>query len=401
MRKGRRQELAPGTGAPGLPVALEGGPPRGSEVAVTPPSSDVIHVFIGTKAQYIKTAPLLRLMESRGVRYRLVDSGQHANLTVRLREELGIDPPDAMYGGRGDVESIPRAVLWAMKLAANLLRPRRDLRREFFEGRGGVCVVHGDTPTTLLSTLLGWRAGLRVAHLESGLRSRRLLHPFPEELVRIAVMRLADVLFAPHPEAGRNLREMAPRGTVVELPANTTLEALRYALGELKASGDGPAIVTTHRTENLARSSRLRRLVGYVTEIGRSEPVEFVAHGPTLNALRSTGLYRELEDAGVEVVPLLPHREFAARLARARFVITDGGSIQEECYYLGVPTLLWRKRTERPEGVGHNVVVSSYDDETVRGFLAAPEEHRRSTVEAGHEPSEAILGHLLHMLAES
>lgn len=353
-----------------------------------------IHVFIGTKAQYIKTAPLLRLMDERGVGYRLVDSGQHAELTERLREELDVRAPDAVFGGDRDVTSIPEAVAWAAKLASRLPLSRRTLRREFFDGRGGVCVVHGDTPTTLLSLLVGRRAGLQVAHLEAGLRSGSLLHPFPEELIRIVVMRFADVLFAPSPEARRNLEEMQPRGAIVELPANTTLEAVRHAVGDLDASGDGPALVTTHRVENLARPSRLRRLVGYVEDVARREPVQFVAHGPTLRALESSELDDRLEETGVEVVRLLPHDEFVTRLARARFVITDGGSIQEECYYLGVPTLLWRKRTERPEGIGENVVISGYDDQTVRRFLADPQQYRRSPMEVDSEPSRLILDHL-------
>lgn len=353
-----------------------------------------IHVFIGTKAQYIKTAPLLRLMDERGVPYRLVDSGQHAELSVGLRRELGVREPDVSIGGGQDVNSIGEAVAWAAKLAARGLRTRRAVRRDVFGGSGGVCLVHGDTPSTLLGALLARRAGLRMAHLEAGLRSGRLLHPFPEELIRVLTMRLADVLFAPHEEACGNLERMGPRGTVVELPANTTVEALRYALGGLEAPGGGPALVTTHRVENLTRRSRLRRLVGYVTGIAEREPVQFVAHGPTLKVLRSRGLVHRLRDAGVVLMPLMSHGEFAARLARARFVITDGGSIQEECHYLGVPTLLWRKHTERPEGLGRNVVLSGYSDGTVRQFLAAPEEHRRPPVAADQRPSRVVLAYL-------
>lgn len=360
-----------------------------------------IHVFIGTKAQYIKTAPLLRLMDQRGVPYRLVDSGQHAELSVELRRELEVRPPDAAFGGDRDVNSIAEAVAWAAKLAARGLRTRRAVLDDVFGGRAGVCVVHGDTPSTLLGTLLARRAGLRVAHLESGLRSGRLLHPFPEEMIRVLTMRLADVLFAPHEEACRNLARMRPGGSVVELPANTTVEALRHALGGLEAPGGGPALVTTHRVENLTRRRRLRRLVGYVTELAERQPVEFVAHGPTLKALRATGLVERLRDAGAVLRPLMSYAEFAAHLARARFVITDGGSIQEECHYLGVPTLLWRKRTERPEGLGRNVVLSGYSDQKVRGFLAAPEEHRRPPLTADESPSRVILARLRRLVRSS
>ena len=190
----------------------------------------MIHVFIGTKAQYIKMAPLLRRMDSERVAYRLIDSGQHGDLTAALRRELGLREPDFRLGGDRDVVSVPQAVGWSLGLAGRLVsRPR--LRRRVFGGRDGVCVVHGDTPSALLGALLAKRAGLDVAHVEAGLRTFRWLHPFPEEIVRVVVGRISDVLFAPGPEAAANLRKTAVKGRIVEQPTNTVLESVRDALG--------------------------------------------------------------------------------------------------------------------------------------------------------------------------
>ena len=353
----------------------------------------MIHVFLGTKAQYIKTAPLLRLLEASGIEHRLIDSGQHAALSVGLREELGIRAPDHVLAEGRDITRIPQALVWALKLAAKLLGGRR-LRREVFAGRGGVCVVHGDTPSTLLSTLMAKRAGLRVAHLEAGLRSRRLLHPFPEELIRVVVMRLADVLFAPDEEALANLRRMRVRGEVVALPGNTVVEALHHELEHVGDRADGPVIVTMHRVENLNRRERVEQLVALVERIARDHEVLFVQHGPTIDTLRRRGLGARLDAAGVEMQPLRPHGEFVAMLRNAPFVITDGGSIQEECALLGTPTLLWRAATERPDGVGANVVVGGYDPATIDAFLADPQAHRRDPGATGAVPSQLVLEHL-------
>ena len=354
----------------------------------------MIHVFLGTKAQYIKTAPLLRLMDERGVDYRLIDSGQHGALSVGLREELDVRDPDHVLGDGRDVDTIPQAAVWAAKLAAELASPRR-LRREVFGGQGGVCVVHGDTPSTLLSALMARRAGLEVAHLEAGLRSKHLLHPFPEELIRVVVMRFADLLFAPDDEAVANLRRMKVKGEVVRLEANTVLEALRHDLRAAPPPGSGPAVVTMHRVENLNRSGRTVKLVETVERVAAERPVRFVVHGPTRETLRKGGHDRRLAAAGVELVPLAPHREFVAMLHAAPFVITDGGSIQEECALLGVPTLLWRMSSERPDGLGRNVVLSRYDDATIRDFLDDPERHRHPTALADANPSAQALEHLL------
>ena len=97
----------------------------------------MIHVFIGTKAQYIKMAPLLRRMDDERVDYRLIDSGQHAALAERYRSEFGLRDPDLRMGGDDDVESIPEAVRWALGLSVRLVS-RTKLRDEVFGGHDGV-----------------------------------------------------------------------------------------------------------------------------------------------------------------------------------------------------------------------------------------------------------------------
>ena len=333
----------------------------------------MIHVFIGTKAQYIKTAPLLWAMDEQDVGYRLIDSGQHAELAATFQEELGLRAPDVRLGGGTDITTIPQAMRWATGLAVRLVSRRRVLD-EVFGGVGGVCVVHGDTPSTLLSMMMARRAGLAVAHLEAGLSSGRWLHPFPEELIRHLVTRRADLLFAPDQQAVSRLEAMRPAGRVVALPANTVAEVLSRARpGE---AGSGPVIVTMHRVENLHRRRRRESLADLVERLAGERPVRWLLHEPTTVALGRSRMDR-LEKAGVELRGLAGHTDFVAMLAAAPFVVTDGGSIQEECAMLGVPTLLWRKHTERPDGVGANVVVSGYEPDAIRGFLQDPDRYRR------------------------
>ena len=376
----------------------------------------MIHVFIGTKAQYIKMAPLLRRMDSEQVDYRLIDSGQHGDLTVALRDELGLREPDFRLGGNRDVVSVPQAVGWSLRLAGHLVS-RTRLRNRVFGGHGGVCVVHGDTPSALLSALLAKRAGLDVAHVEAGLRTFRWFHPFPEEIVRVLVGRISDALFAPGPVAAANLRKTAVKGRIVEQPANTVLESVRHALeagrqagerpdgqtaaggerpdGQTAAGGErpGPVLVTMHRVENLHRRSRREALVDLVEGLASRWPGRWVVHGPTERALAGEARAR-LSDAGVELVPLMAYGEFLANLAAAPFVISDGGSIQEECALLGVPTLVWRDRTDRGDGLGENVVLSHYDPSIVRDFVHDPHRYRRRPRGLEFSPSAQILAEL-------
>lgn len=356
-----------------------------------------VHVFIGTKAQYVKTAPLLRLLDERGVPYRLIDSGQHAALSAQLRTELGVRAPDVTLGGSRDITTIPAAIRWALAISWRLLDGRR-LRRELFGGQGGICVVHGDTPSTLLATLLARRAGLEVAHLEAGLRSRSVLEPFPEELIRRVVMRLGAVLFAPDDVAVGNLRRRGLGDRTVRTSANTVVDALRYSLGTTEVAPTGPAVVTMHRVENLHRAERVRGFVALVERIAALGPVTFVVHGPTAATIAPHRA--RLEAAGVDLVPLLPHASFTRLLAAAPLVVTDGGSIQEECALLGVPTLLWRAQTERPDGLGANVVLGRYDAAVADRFLTSNEDLRRPPLTEEVHPSAEILETLVARLGQ-
>jgi UDP-N-acetylglucosamine 2-epimerase (non-hydrolysing) len=356
-----------------------------------------IHVFLGTKAQYIKTAPLLRLLDARGLHYRLIDTGQHTRLTASMRTALGVRTPDVQLGGGDDIATIPRVIRWWGAIAARLWSGRR-IRRQIFGNLGGVCVVHGDTPSSLLAALLARRAGVPVAHLEAGLRSHSLVHPFPEEAIRIVVMRLSELLFAPDDTAMANLAAMRVKGRVVALTGNTISEALDYSLPAHR-SASGPAVVTMHRVENLTSRRRVKEFVEIVGRLAAATPVRFVMHAPTEKALTRFGMHGRLIGAGIQTSGLLPHDQFVQMLANAPLVITDGGSIQEECARLGVPTLLWRARTERPDGIGANVVLSRYDAHTVATFVEQPERYRRQRATERRRPSEQILDELLAFIS--
>ena len=358
----------------------------------------MIHVFVGTLAEYIKLAPLLWRMESAGLPYRLIDSGQHADRSESFRDELGLRAPDYAMGGRRSVDSVPAALWWAAGLGCRLARPRQ-LDRTVFGGCSGICVVHGDTPTALIGALMAKRAGLALAHVEAGLRTHRWLHPFPEEIVRVAVDRLADLLFAPDGTAAEELRKRRVKGRIITGSSNTISDALRAALEPPAEGGAGshssphrprPVVVTMHRVENLHRRRRRQGLVRVITRLAQTTPVRWYVHEPTRRALRSAD-QAVLEASGVELVPMVPYAEFVRALARAPFAITDGGSIQEECALLGVPVLLWRDRTDRADGLGENAVLSRYDSGVVDAFLADPERFRHARRLPQASPSQEIL----------
>lgn len=353
-----------------------------------------IYVLIGTKAQYIKTAPLLRLMQERGIDYVLIDSGQHAAFAKGLRRELEVKEPDVILADSGNIKSVGAAALWFARQCVTCLLGRRHLeRRVFLRGRG-ICILHGDTPSTLIGLMLAKRAGQKVVHIEAGLRSYNILKPFPEELVRVICMRFSDLLFAPSDWAFENIRRMRVKGEVVNVGQNTNVEAMYFSLRH--APEDTPAepfaLMTIHRVETILNRSRLTRVVDLALQIAERTRLVFVLHDPTVVKLRRYGLIDKL--AGhpqIETTGLVDHKRFLRLIERALFVVTDGGSIQEECHYLDVPCLVMRSETERQEGIGSNVVISGFDDAKIAAFLAGHQGLRRGYRVENLRSSETIL----------
>lgn len=139
----------------------------------------MIHVLIGTKAEYIKTAPVMRELDRRGVPYRLVDLGQHSQLPVSFRTQLGVREPDLRLDCQTDAASIGDAVKWAGRLLSHF-RSRRRTRSYVFDSMGGVCLVHGDTPSTIIATLMGRRAASRLPTLSQAFVRSRYSTPSPK-----------------------------------------------------------------------------------------------------------------------------------------------------------------------------------------------------------------------------
>lgn len=359
-------------------------------------------VFIGTKAQYIKTAPLMRLMQENGVDYRLVDSGQHADFARSLRKELSVKEPDAIIQDTGNLKTVPQVALWLLRFTFMAIFQPRKVRSNIFGGmKEGICIIHGDTPSTLLSLLLAKRAGLKVAHIEAGLRSHNLLKPFPEEIVRLITMRMSDYLFAPSDWAYDNLVSMGVKGSIYNARQNTNVEALYYSLQDVLQENSGSdqpayALMTVHRVETILRPKRLEFVLRLAERIAKERRLIFILHPPTEKKLEDFGMKdRIMGNPQIEISRLVGHSRFLESLANAEFVVTDGGSIQEESYYLDVPCLLIRSETERQDGIGGNVAISAFDQVEIDRFLENYKSMRKGQCIENIHASKYILNILL------
>lgn len=333
----------------------------------------MIHFAIGTKAQFIKMAPAMHLLQKMAESYHVLDLSQHGSLTGEILKDFDLDPVITHLGEAGQsVETYFQAVRWLSHgFAQAVFRGRDDIRRGLFRNTEGIVLLHGDTLSTLLGLYLAKSAGLRTALVEAGLTSGHLFDPFPEEAIRRYVSRRADYLFAPDAVAETWLHRHRLAGHIVNTGHNTGRDALYLILQKtggltdrrLPSSPDAPALVTLHRLETLGNGCRLRRVIEYILAIAdKVGPLHFYMHPPTENALRRHGLLDVLKQSKrIALYGLVPYPVFVRALVEAPFVLTDGGSIQEEASYLNKPCLILRNRTERYHGLGMNAILCTWN----------------------------------------
>lgn len=332
----------------------------------------MFYFFIGTKAQIIKMAPVLAETAARGIPYRYIDSGQHHEGSQAMLKVFGLPAPHVWLNRDGDFSTVGGLVSWFSRNMARWAFTPGWIRRELFP-EPGVCLVHGDTVTTLMGALFAKRAGIPVVHIESGLRSGSLREPFPEELIRVLVMRMGEVLFAPDAEAEANLRRMKVKGTIVNSGANTVLDTIRMTAA-LTPAVDIPTqpfvVVSCHRYELIYNRARMVWLMDAIELVARRFLVVFAVHEPTRLRLVQYGLWDRL--ASMPNVRLIPPQNYADFIALERAsvcVLADGGSVQEETHYMGTPCLVLRDRTERGNGLGQSAELAHFDLSQVTRFL--------------------------------
>lgn len=327
-------------------------------------SPKVITVY-GTRPELIKTAPVIAALE-KDDRFTsvAVSTGQQRDLLDQVNKLFGITPAydlGIMKEGQSLNEMVARMLT--------------GLDKVFAKEKPDMVLVQGDTSTAMSGALVGFHRGVKVVHLEAGLRTGNIASPFPEEGYRCMISQIAALHLAPTPESRQNLLDEDFPAADIAITGNTVIDALlhtvsldaRYADPALQAAADADrdiVLVTTHRRENLhamaAIGHALHRLVASFPDI------TFVAPLHPNPAVRETIIPLVENDPNVLVTTPLPYNEFSALMNRAKLVVTDSGGVQEEAPALGKPVLVMRDTTERPEAVSYGTVkLVGTDEDTI------------------------------------
>lgn len=306
-----------------------------------------VHLVAAARPNFMKVAPLyLALKGQSWAQLSLVHTGQHYDdeMSGSFIKSFRLPDPDFNLGvGSGSHAQQTAGVMLAYEKLLDSAPP--DL-----------CIVVGDVNSTIACAITCVKKGIRVAHLEAGLRSRD--RTMPEEINRILTDAIADLLWVPSQDAVDNLIAEGIDSSRIELVGNIMIDALEMRLPEIldlhkarefSLSPGQYAVATIHRPSNVDAPEKLSAILSTFNEVSKRLPVIFPVHPrtrKTLEVLKERGRCPPI-DRIVFTSPL-PYLEFMSCVLECQVVITDSGGIQEETSYLGIPCLTLRENTERP-----------------------------------------------------
>ena len=323
-----------------------------------------VAVILGTRPEYLKLAPVVaELHKFRDLmNVEVVFTGQHRELLVGLSElfDLGDHRQLAVNNQRPNLPGLTSALINA-------------LDGEFCREKYDAVIVQGDTTTAFCAALTAFYHRTPVAHVEAGLRTSNLAEPFPEELNRQLIGRLARWNFAPTPAAHGNLAREGVAASDIEMTGNTIIDTLMFvrdqkigadyeatqlpadapelaeALHRYRASnGKTLALLTIHRREN--HGPKLAEFFRMVRELAAQNPDHHLIYPYHLNPEVKLKAFQFMADVpNIHLIPPASYRPFLYLMTQVDFAMSDSGGLQEEFPTFGKPLLVLRDVTERPE----------------------------------------------------
>jgi UDP-N-acetylglucosamine 2-epimerase (non-hydrolysing) len=326
-------------------------------------SKRIAFVF-GTRPEAIKMAPLIKAVgKSQHYDTVVILTGQHPTMATQVLEWFGIEPDFIHY--------IDRANPTLSSMTAQILHQVNDT---LLEVQPDLVVVQGDTASAFAGAIAAFNLQIPIAHLEAGLRTTDIYSPYPEEAYRQMISRISELHFCPTDLNRSNLLKEGIPISKIMITGNTVVDAFSVVTSKIDSSeihvrlpegipsGD-LVLVTAHRRENLgAGMSEIARSVKNLSSAFPNLTFVFPMHpNPAVRAK----LIPELADiCNVKLIEPLEYPEFISILAKSTLVLTDSGGVQEEAPILGIPAIVMRENTERPEGISAGGVILVGANET-------------------------------------
>jgi len=357
----------------------------------------MIVVIYGTIGEYTKVLPLIkRLGSSQCIS---INVNMQPKQTGELFATGDVPPPtiSVLNGFRGDdINTIPRMAVWFFGFIFQLFRLRKTIRAAA-KKEPSFFIVHGDT---IIAPIAGFFAKhlyrMPVGHIEAGYRSGNWRDPFPEELDRILIDKIADVNYAVGEDTIVNLRSPKTKGRIVDTKENTIVDALLLA----KAAKLQPKnlklpkkymLVSIHRAELITVEQKMRELIEAISA-NKSTPIVWLDHAPTQAKITQFGLNELLAKPHITRVPKLPYFPFIGLVTGSSAILTDSGGLQEEAYLLQIPTLIHRTFGEKQKA--HMGTLSKLQKKILLDFLKNYKNYPNKSTQPKDSPVDIIIDDL-------
>ena len=330
-------------------------------------------IVAGARPNFMKVAPIVAAMKRRHDEFQplLVHTGQHYDeaMSQAFFRDLEMPEPD-VYLGIGSASHAQQTAAIMQAFEPVVIREQPDW-----------VIVVGDVNSTLACALVCVKLGIKVAHVEAGLRSRD--RTMPEEINRLLTDQIADLLLTPSQDADANLRAEGIPEERIRFVGNVMIDSLLGHLDRAKQSSARAnlglvdkeyAVLTLHRPSNVDDTDAFVRVIEALEEIARRLPIVFPAHPRTRKMIAELGLTARVEKIkGLLVIDPVGYLDFLQLLSGARLVLTDSGGIQEETTVLGIPCVTLRENTERPITVemGTNTIAGTNPANIIKAALGA------------------------------
>jgi len=316
-----------------------------------------LDIIAGARPNFMKIAPIIEELEKvkSEIQYRLIHTGQHYDkkMSGSFFEELGIPDPDVNLevGSGTQAEQTGRIM---ERYEALLLKDMADY-----------CLVVGDVTSTMACSIAAKKLGVKVIHVEGGIRSNDIT--MPEEINRMVTDAITDVFYTTSEVANENLRNLGHEEGKIRYVGNTMIDTLLKNMprlkqpevwNELKLANKGYFVMTLHRPANVDEEAKLKELIDEIVKGANDLPIVFPVHPRTAKMLKQIGIQAD----NLHMIGPLGYLEFNYLVKNAFAVVTDSGGITEETTVMKVPCMTLRDNTERPETItiGTNELVGTY-----------------------------------------
>jgi UDP-N-acetylglucosamine 2-epimerase (non-hydrolysing) len=322
--------------------------------------------IVGARPNFMKIAPIVREMKRRGQEFLplIVHTGQHYDeaMSDSFFRDLGIPAPD-FHLNVGSASHAVQTAKIMMAFEPVVLQEKPDW-----------VLVVGDVNSTIACALVCAKLGVKIAHVEAGLRSRD--RAMPEEINRILTDAISDLLLTTSADADENLKAEGVPAEKIKFVGNVMIDSLFYNLEKAKSSNvcydlslqeKEYAVLTLHRPSNVDEKQTLTGLLNALCAVSEKLPVIFPVHPRTRANIEKFGFGERVTDSNICLIEPLGYLDFMRLYSGARLVLTDSGGLQEETTALGIPCLTLRENTERPVTIelGTNLLVGT-DPEKIK-----------------------------------